>query len=126
MPFKSDEIIEYLIKVDNQFVKGQSTMHRKWNDRSIGGITQPMLFVNAASINPKAKALVVPKGAQSSIDVEVLAHKDLENVGLNVKLPEGWSLDQSLENFDLKNGQRKVFSLTLSPSESAIEGAVEF
>ena len=126
LPYKSDEIIEYLIKVDNQFVKGQSTMHRKWNDRSIGGITQPMLFVNTASINPKAKALVVPKGAQSSIDVEVLAHKDLVNVALNIKLPEGWSLDQTMENFDLKNGQRKVFSLTLSPSESAIEGAVEF
>ena len=125
LPYKLDEVIQYVIKVDNQFVKGESTLHRKWRDRSIGGITQPMLFVNPASINPKAKSLVVPKGAQSSINVEVIAYRDLDNVRLNTKLPVGWSMSETMENFYLKKGQRKVFSLTLSPSENAVEGNVE-
>lgn len=125
LPYKPDEVIEYVIKIDNQFVKGSSTLHRKWNDRSIGEITQPMLFVNPASINPNAKSLVVPKGAQSCVSVEIVAHQDLENVRMNAKLPMGWSMQETFENFYLKKGQRKVFLLTLSPSENAVEGNVE-
>lgn len=126
MPTMPDEVVQCLIKVDGQFVKGESELHRKWNDRSIGEIMQPMLFVNPVSINPQSNSIIVTQGDSALLLVDVIAHTNAENISLKATLPVGWKVAYDQAAFSLKKGQRKSFAFSLQPLSNAAIGNIAF
>ncbi len=120
VPAKEALEIPYLLKVDGQFVNASTPVHRRWNDRSIGEVSDPLVFVNPISINPSVNALVLREGAGQTITVDVIAHQDLENIGLKVDAPSPqWKAAHHEASFSLKKRQVR----TIEVAVEAIAGA---
>lgn len=103
-------------------IKATTPVHRKWNDRSIGEIVQPLLFVNPVSINPAVSSLVLKKGEQQRLRVSVVANQELINAKLNAKFAtDGWEISGHEEVFSLKKGQLKNFDLIVYAKDGAAQ-----
>lgn len=63
---------------------GATELHRRWNDRSVGEITQPMLFVPQVSVDLSTAELLVPKNASVPYSITLTANADLEAVQLSI------------------------------------------
>ncbi|NQV52453.1 MAG: hypothetical protein HQ500_04680 [Flavobacteriales bacterium] len=87
VPFKPDAQVDYMIKMDGQWVLGKTTLHRRWNDRSVGQIEAPMAFVQSVTFTPKVRSKVVRNGEVVSIDVLVKAFEDIESMDMVVGHP---------------------------------------
>jgi LmbE family N-acetylglucosaminyl deacetylase len=127
VPAKEAMEVPYLLKVDGQFVNATTPVHRRWNDRSIGEISDPLVFVNPVSINPSVNALVLREGAGQTISVDVVAHQDLENIGLTVDAPSPqWKAAHHEASFSLKKGQVRTIQVKIEALAGAQEGNLNF
>jgi LmbE family N-acetylglucosaminyl deacetylase len=63
--------ISYTIKRDLP-IRGKTEFHRKWTDRSVGEIVQPLQFVPLVSLSNASKTLIVPNG--NGVDNVVSVH----------------------------------------------------
>ncbi|MEX2596028.1 MAG: hypothetical protein WEC59_03785, partial [Salibacteraceae bacterium] len=126
-PIKEGMTVPYYVKIDNQNVQTNAEVHRRWNDRSVGEISEPMVFVQPLTINPSVKSLVLKKGASVDVNVNIEANEDLENMMLWMDLPEeGWQVYFEQEPFSLKKGQVKTIPLKITADEAAQPGKIGF
>ncbi|MBT6131979.1 MAG: hypothetical protein HOH53_02785 [Flavobacteriales bacterium] len=116
-PFETDMQIGYAVKVDGRYLRGMSTLHRRWRDRSIGEIIEPMIYSNPVTLSSSSHSLIIAEGSTKTFSVQVNAHSDMDDLLLNARA-EGWIVEYSGEPFSLKNGQSKVFDIKVKASNS--------
>lgn len=120
LPFVNEHLIDVQFNSANmQPTRFQSPIHRKWNDRSYGEFTQPLLIVPQAHVNPSIKALIVPAEQSKTLDVKVKAYSDLEGFSWEVSPTSGWQVTMPEGQVNLKKGQEASFQFSFSPTTEA-------
>jgi hypothetical protein len=120
LPFVNEHLIDVQFSGENmQPTRLQNPIHRKWNDRSYGEFTQPLLIVPQAHINPSIKALIVPAQQSKTLDVKVKAYSDLEDFSWELSPTSGWEVNMPKGKINLKKGQEASFQFSFSPSDQA-------
>lgn len=120
LPFVNEHLIDVTFSVENtQPTRFQSPIHRKWNDRSYGEFTQPLLIVPQAHVNPSIKALIVPAKQSKTLDVKVKAYADLEGFSWILSPTSGWEVSIPEGTVNLKKGQEASYQFRFSASAQA-------
>ena len=107
--------IPYVFKLEGQYIRGESEVHRRWNDRSIGEIVEPLQFVNPISITPSVDFLIIQEGQGRTVEVTVEAFDDVE--GLEHGMSSSGKISEVAGPTELKKGQQKKYSLDISYHE---------
>ncbi len=105
--------ISYTIKRDVP-IRSKTEIHRKWTDRSVGEIEQPLQFVPLVSISNATKTLIVQNG--KGVDHAVSVHAFGKVDGLTL-YPSGYSDALAKTDVSIEKGQKFTQSVTHS-SES--------
>lgn len=88
-----DEQIPFTVKAAGDVMKGSTTVHRRWRDRSIGEIEQPMLFVPALTVTPSIKSMVIPVGQEMQFEIEIVSHQSMKNCTPGFQSIPGWEIE---------------------------------
>lgn len=106
-PKLKDQQITYTIKRDIP-VKGTTELHRKWTDRSIGEVIQPMQYVPSISISNRVNTLIIQGNGDIFQNLDVYAYEDIENLQIS---PSGLENDpNALKGISLTKGQQTTHS----------------
>ena len=126
VPFKPDAQLDYMIKMDGQWVLGKTTLHRRWNDRSVGQIEEPMTFVQSVTFTPKVRSKVVRNGEVVSIDVVIKAFEDIALLDMEVGHPKELTLINAEWPEGLSAGQERTVNLTFKAEGLTDPAAITF
>lgn len=115
-----DEHISFTVKAAGEVVNGITTLHRRWKDRSVGEIEQPMVFVPQLTLTPSVKSLVVPVGKEVSFMLEMEAHQALKTVQPGFVSVPGWDIEiVDYKNQPQASGQRSMAQVKVKPGKDA-------
>ncbi|MEQ9187632.1 MAG: PIG-L family deacetylase [Cryomorphaceae bacterium] len=123
---KHDEQVNYMIQIDKQWVVGASTMHRRWNDRSIGQIEEPMAFVQPVTFTPKVRSKVVRNGEVVTLEIVVKAFQDIVSLDMEVGHPKEFELVNADWPSGLLAGQERTVSLQFKANAMTANSMVTF
>jgi hypothetical protein len=110
-PIEPAPSVQYAIKLDNEWVYGSAPLHRKWNDRSVGEIIEPLVVVPAVTLTPSVRSKVVRKGEEWSIDVKLKAFNDFDDLIVNVELGTGMTLLDAVWPKQMSKGQERTVTV---------------
>lgn len=116
---KPEFSLSYILKIDGQPISCSTEIHRKWNDRSIGQRTEPLIFVEAISIQSKSSAIIAMKNEPVKTTLLIRANDNIESARLQIAKVEGWEIKFDEAAFSLNRGQIKEIELTLIPTKDA-------
>jgi LmbE family N-acetylglucosaminyl deacetylase len=102
LPFLEDERIKYVVKADRP-LSGSTVLHRKWTDRSLGEIVQPMRFVPLISVTPSVKSMIVRSWQDIEYSTTAHAYEDCEMSWIPLDVNTSASI--GFANLKLKKGQ---------------------
>jgi len=126
LPYQKAESVTYFFKMDGQHIRGESELHRKWRDRSIGEIIQPMEIVPRVQLEQLPGSVVLSKGGDSEVKFRLTANADLENIVVDETLPSGWEITNDHMPFSMKKGQSKEFVFQLLATPQAKASTLDF
>lgn len=101
IPIVEDERIGYVVRADRP-ITSSTVLHRKWTDRSVGEIVQPMQFVPLLSVTPNVKSMVLRSKQHIEYAVTVRAYADCD---MNWVLPSINSASVGIRPISLKKGE---------------------
>lgn len=106
-PRLRDKMIEYTVKFDVPF-KGETELHRKWTDRSVGEILQPIQYVPLVSITNQSNTLLIKNDGEVMQHIEVLAFGSVKDLRVS---PSGVEVDATARTgIMLEKGQKTTVS----------------
>lgn len=126
LPKSNAEAVQYMIKVDGQWVLGSTEVHRRWTDRSIGGIEQPLVVVPSVTITPAVQSKVILPGSEFELEVSVKAFEDVSSLMIEAILPKGIEMIKASWPSFMSKGQERNVLLELRAGKSVESGAVKF
>lgn len=109
--------VSYQVQSDVMF-NGASVVHRKWRDRSIGEITQPLAFVQPVSLLSLPTAVVQRVGDQQTLEVVLKANTDVKAIQLQVEA-NGWNVTFDKSERSMSAGQVLSIPLNISSDVNA-------
>lgn len=126
-PKLKDHIVTYTVKRDIP-IKGSTELHRKWTDRSIGEVVQPIQFVPLVGISNQTKTLIIKNNGEVFQNLEVYAFGDVKSLNIS---PSGIKNDPTaLAGISLIKGQqtthRTKWQSGSKPNQSHITTSAAF
>lgn len=112
LPRLTDELISYSIRGKGRSA-GATELHRKWRDRSIGEVIQPMRFAPLVGLSPESETIILRSGNAQTRRLDAIAFgevKQLSEVSLSGD-------DVEFQAKGLSKGQQTSFDFKVS-SES--------
>ena len=83
-------------------------------------VVQPALVLSI----PK-KLTIARIGKKQIVEIGLEAHQNLNNIELQIQLPQGWKLLNTLEKIQLKKSEYKTISIVLMAQNDAMPGNLE-
>ncbi len=112
-------------------IAGMNIMNRipiiqKSTDPVRGEVLEPLHIVPALSVKVEDPVYIFQSGEGKKVNLVVKAFADVKNISPSINLPAGWDPGmRTMQVFDMKKGEQRSFSFTVTAPKSQSEGTLE-
>ncbi|GAB4377145.1 MAG: hypothetical protein Kow0075_05200 [Salibacteraceae bacterium] len=118
---------EVIFAIDGIQGEMRTPVHRKWVDRSVGEIVQPLLVAPPVTITPAIKTLISVNKKPAMVKLHLKANRSIESGVITAVMPQGWFVKGlPSEPIRIDSGQKTELTLWLAPGENATDGEALF
>ncbi|MEQ3654483.1 MAG: PIG-L family deacetylase [Dokdonia sp.] len=116
--------VVFNILIDGTLLSYEQPIVYKFNDRVKGEVYEPFEVVPAASVALDSKVQIFAKAQPKEIIATVTAHQDQLSGSVKLKAPKNWTISESQRFSNLKKGEQRSFTFTVSPPDTEAEASL--
>lgn len=113
--------VQFQIRIDGTLLSYKQPIVYKYNDRVKGEVYEPFEVVPAASVALDSKVQIFAKAQPKEIIATVTAHRDQLTGSVQLKAPKNWTISKAQRFSNLKKGEQRSFSFTVTPPNTESE-----
>ncbi len=126
VPYKEEVSLGYVISGKGMPINATTTVHRRWNDRSVGEIEEPLAFVPFVTLTPTVTSKVVRPGDEVELDVVLRAFESVNGLSVKVETGEGVELVEGDWPAEMAKGQERTVRLKFKINDLSSLSTVSF